>query len=1173
MVLDPISALSVAAAAVQFVQFSSQLVSKGRHIYHSSHGAAEENEIAETVTLRLQELTQRLAKASIEAKASNQTVASDNAHLRLNDQGSSEMQEHHERVHSICKECETLSNTLLDRLHKLKIPTGSEHRRWKSFRHALKDVWSKADLDRMSERLRLLREELDSHMLFILRYVQPLSTARSIPIVVKPINNRVRATMNHMSEDMCKVLQSLDENTRRIISSLDKAQTTQKRTLQGHFDQLTSYQRQHYERSRSAFVQDDAENRKTSVQFHILQSLRFAEMSHRADALTPAHAQTFRWLFQDLQTMEQQRASFQTWLSDCSGLYWVNGKAGSGKSTLLRFIWEQRKTWECLDNWAEGSEIIAGAFYFWNSGVAEQRSHSGFLRSLLYEVLKKRGDLIATVFPDEWEQTCALSSQDRKLASIDWTLSRLQTAFQRLVGLATKDLRFCFFIDGLDEYDGCAGDIAEYIVSLSSDSPYAKFCVSSRPWPVFENVFQDSPGLRLQDLTKEDIRAYVNDKLGKNKHIQELWVCEPENTTELIEEVVDKAAGVFLWVQLVIRSLIGGLRDGDEISHLRSRLASLPPDLETLYEHMLDRIEPEYRLESAKIFQIFRANKYGLGIQTLYRALSYSNHRQVVDMACSNNLPLSGVHPTDTRLEPRMTRMMSRLNSRTKGLLETHDTRQLDDGDEPFHYQSTATCVVHKRGQTGHASSSRSNESNYHDVFEARHKIRIPSLITPTSESRKLGRNRYDYRQIPALNVSEPGRLASVASNGKPLNAATDHEKLRETSWPQQSPYITFIHRTARDYMEKNQVWKRIADETSKTDFNPHIALLAAYVLEVKTTPFTLELLQNSEISRHQVASKMFRWLGGLQVPVGSSIGDALIEELDKVLTYGGIPSAARGSTPEMHWSVENATPANRLIFGGQQWKTDILSMAVSCRVDWYFLPKLQDVACPLLLAKRQNRLLPYQHTRQERDLPLLAFALGFHGWSGQGLAQKPDTDAVGILLEHCQNPNSIFGDFSLWEYVIHYVHIIHVMEKKNPDLVAWLRVFELLLQYGADPYACCIENSKAFADSVGLVENGDMGYNEAVVAKHCLRNVAAHPLESVSAFRKSADITSDAHARHHSVTAVVYDAFAAHATPGWERLVALLNEKKRLASQGRKQKRKKGHLNNNFAETPRWVS
>jgi hypothetical protein len=169
MALDPISALSVAAAAVQFVQFSTHLVSKGRQVYSSSHGVTQENEIAETVTLRLQELAQRVAKDLITSPINAKVLKS--IQIRSSSQGANELLEHCERIQSICKECHGLSETLLEHLYKLKVPTGSEHRKWKSFRHALKGVWSKADLDRMSVRLTSLREELDSHMLFILRYV------------------------------------------------------------------------------------------------------------------------------------------------------------------------------------------------------------------------------------------------------------------------------------------------------------------------------------------------------------------------------------------------------------------------------------------------------------------------------------------------------------------------------------------------------------------------------------------------------------------------------------------------------------------------------------------------------------------------------------------------------------------------------------------------------------------------------------------------------------------------------------------------------------------------------------------------------------------------------------------------------------------------------------------
>lgn len=157
MAVDPASALSAASAAVQFVQFASHIVSKGRHIYNSANGATRENEVTETVTLRLKELTGDLAKRPI----SNAT--------RLSSGPLGNVQRYQKQVQDICNECSKISKALLDHLYKLKVPKGSEHRKWKSFRHALKTVWSKKELDEMAERLRGLRAELDSHMLAILR--------------------------------------------------------------------------------------------------------------------------------------------------------------------------------------------------------------------------------------------------------------------------------------------------------------------------------------------------------------------------------------------------------------------------------------------------------------------------------------------------------------------------------------------------------------------------------------------------------------------------------------------------------------------------------------------------------------------------------------------------------------------------------------------------------------------------------------------------------------------------------------------------------------------------------------------------------------------------------------------------------------------------------------------
>ena len=48
---------------------------------------------------------------------------------------------------------------------------------------------------------------------------------------------------------------------------------------------------------------------------------------------------------------------------------------------------------------------------------------------------------------------------------------------------------------------------------------------------------------------------------------------------------------MFLWVTLAVNSLLAGLTDGDSIEDLQQRLDALPPDLENLFDKILDSIK------------------------------------------------------------------------------------------------------------------------------------------------------------------------------------------------------------------------------------------------------------------------------------------------------------------------------------------------------------------------------------------------------------------------------------------------------------------------------------------------------------------------------------------------------------------------------------------------------
>jgi len=78
-------------------------------------------------------------------------------------------------------------------------------------------------------------------------------------------------------------------------------------------------------------------------------------------------------------------------------------------------------------------------------------------------------------------------------------------------------MKICLLVDGLDEFDGDHGEIIQFFKRVVDSSKNdVKVCVSSRPWAVFEEAFNNILSLKLQDLTLSDMNQYVDDKFNKD---------------------------------------------------------------------------------------------------------------------------------------------------------------------------------------------------------------------------------------------------------------------------------------------------------------------------------------------------------------------------------------------------------------------------------------------------------------------------------------------------------------------------------------------------------------------------------------------------------------------------------------------------------------------------------
>lgn len=330
----------------------------------------------------------------------------------------------------------------------------------------------------------------------------------------------------------------------------------------------------------------------------ILRSLSFKFIKARQSAIKEAHKRTFDWIFEEADNDPKQRPRFLSWLREGKGIYWVSGKAGSGKSTLMKLLYDHERTKNVLEAWADGQKLVTACYFFWSAGNDMQKSQQGLLQSFLYQILSQCSDLIPIVSPSR----CNLNNLDR--AADVWTLQELIGSFGILSKQDPLSAKFCFFVDGLDEYDGEDTGIIKILQDLITSSN-VKICVSSRPWNAFEKAFgkNHNQKLLLQDYTKEDIRIYVTETLEENESFVKLS-CQDPQYKQLVEDIVERARGVFLWVYLVIRSLLRGLTDDNDISFMHQRLDSLPVDLEDYFKQMMDTIEDIYQEQTARFFQL-----------------------------------------------------------------------------------------------------------------------------------------------------------------------------------------------------------------------------------------------------------------------------------------------------------------------------------------------------------------------------------------------------------------------------------------------------------------------------------------------------------------------------------------------------------------------------------------
>ncbi|KAK6822022.1 hypothetical protein PG987_014847 [Apiospora arundinis] len=621
--MEAVAAFGLATSVFTFVEFAAKLLKGVKEVY--STGSLPELDRMQNGTVELQRFVKQLTDPTGLAAAGS-----------VNE------------LDRLAKECAALASQMIDILGK--IYTSGHKSSWHN--KALIPWKARRKLGELA----FIQSRINSHRSSILE---------QLAFIIQ----------NDHDDNTEKIRTQLGSMQRDLITALDKSKPN---TPQGHSDIIHILH--DVKLKLESLVSVDSSAKRANK---ILDMLWFSDMLVREASVNDPACGSYSWILQMPQGRQDSpihhggitdkrqttRSHFNMWLKSGQGIFYISGKPGSGKSTLMKFLSQHTHTRQQLETWAEASsrQLVLVSFFFWISGSELQRSVVGLYRAILWEILKQCPDLMPTVFPSRWENID--HDENGRISHLPLSLAEVQQAFERLQKAMEAKHSLCLFIDGLDEYDGDHWKLGHDLTSWRSE--HVKICVSARPYNGFQQTLplDASRHLRLHELNRGDIQDYVRGELCNDERFSRLQDQDQSSTELIMQTLVEKAEGVFVWTVFAIKSLLGGITSQHSAHQLLSFLINRIPDgLDALFLQLLERIPQAERKQAAlslltmsdPLLEDFRFNLvFHWYIEQIVQDLDHSGSHQ--DELSRLNLQQSS--------QSQMDAVKARLNSRCAGFV------------------------------------------------------------------------------------------------------------------------------------------------------------------------------------------------------------------------------------------------------------------------------------------------------------------------------------------------------------------------------------------------------------------------------------------------------------------------------------------------------------------------
>lgn len=300
-------------------------------------------------------------------------------------------------------------------------------------------------------------------------------------------------------------------------------------------------------------------------------------MQTRASGINDAISGTCKWLLQN--------ETYISWISSHYGLLWIKGKPGSGKSTLLKYAFSHQRGLSSTPNSTANGDLFL-SFFFHGRGEELQKTPFGLFRSLLHQILKQAPDALTDLVDDFTQKCKEIGKYQEKWKWHSDDLWRfLESSLPRVLAIRSVWL----FIDALDECGEANAKalvrkfklLMEKITPLSTSGEKLWICFSCRHYPILSSTAILEVCLEREN--RGDISTYVR---------SELAAFEESIPVTISNLIIDRAAGVFLWAELVVKHVVDLALNGDGPAKIVAAVHSIPKSLDELYDGLIHNMTP-----------------------------------------------------------------------------------------------------------------------------------------------------------------------------------------------------------------------------------------------------------------------------------------------------------------------------------------------------------------------------------------------------------------------------------------------------------------------------------------------------------------------------------------------------------------------------------------------------